>query len=394
MSPLLSFSTLGHVSAALAVAGCVQSVLGTSLLRRFTRELTPRDRAQTPAGPAVTILKPLHGDEPLLEEALESFFIQNYPTFQIVFGVQRASDPAIAVVERLRARHPSIDIAFVINPAEHGVNRKIGNLINMLPSARHDVLIISDSDIHVAPDYLSQIAHALAQPGVGLVTTLYAGLPATPSVVRELAACQINHNFLPGVMLSRYLGRQDCLGATMALRRDMLERIGGLQVLLPHVADDAILGRLVRAQGHSIAIAPCMTWTTIAEPDLPSLISHELRWGRTVKTLEPVGYASSSIQLPLFWATITVLSQPHAAWAWWFFAGIWGVRALCALVSDRMLGQRQLYPLLLLPLRDWLSAAVMVGSASGTRVAWRGHTMHLARHSAIRAPTRPLVPGE
>jgi len=392
MSPLISFSALGHLSAAIATAGCAQSILGAALLRRFTRGLARAQR--THSSPSVTILKPLHGDEPLLEEALESFFTLDYPAFQIVFGVQRTNDPAIAVVQRLQARHPAVDVALVIDPADHGVNRKVGNLINMMPSARHDVLVISDSDIHVTPDYLHQVVQTLEKPGTGLVTTLYAGLPATPSVVRELAACQINHNFLPGVMLSRYLGRQDCLGATMALRRGMLTRIGGLPMLLPHVADDAILGRLVRAQGQSIEIAPCMTWTTIAESDLPALLSHELRWGRTVKAVEPVGYASSAIQLPLFWATVALLCQPHAAWALWFFLAIWAVRAACAFASDRMLGQRQLYPLLLLPLRDWLSAAIMVGSASGTRVAWRGHTMHLARPSPISAPSQPLVPGE
>ncbi|GBQ24893.1 bacteriohopanetetrol glucosamine biosynthesis glycosyltransferase HpnI [Gluconacetobacter sacchari] len=392
MSALHALASPAGLAALLAAAGCVQAGLGTGLLARFRW----REERIPPGGspPPVTILKPLHGDEPLLEEALESFCTQDYPHFQIIFGVQDAGDPAIAIVRRLRERHPTLDIALVVDPTTHGVNRKIGNLINMLPHARHDVLVISDSDIHVAPDYLRHVVHALAEPGVGLATTLYAGLPASRSLPRLLAACQINHNFLPGVMLSRYLGRQDCLGATMALRRETLEAVGGLEALAPHIADDAMLGRLVRERGLHIAIAPCMTWTTVGEAGFGDVLMHELRWGRTVKTLEPAGYAASAIQLPLFWAGVSVLLCPHASWTWWFFLAVWAIRAVCAFLTDRLLAQRSLVPLLLLPARDWLSAAIMAGSVTGTRVAWRGQTMHITPHSAIAPPTHPIVPGE
>ncbi|CAP54662.1 putative glycosyl transferase protein [Gluconacetobacter diazotrophicus PA1 5] len=392
MFALHALASPAGLAALVAAAGCVQATLGTALVARFRwreRHIPPDSTL-----PPVTILKPLHGDEPLLEEALESFCTQDYPGMQIVFGVQDAGDPAIAIVRRLRERHPGLDIALVVDPAVHGVNRKIGNLINMLPRARHDVLVISDSDIHVAPDYLRHVVHALARPGVGLATTLYAGLPATRSLPRLLAACQINHNFLPGVMLSRYLGRQDCLGATMALRRETLDAVGGLAALAPHIADDAMLGRLVREHGLHIAIAPCMTWTTVGEPTFNDVMLHELRWGRTVKTLEPAGYAASAIQLPLFWAAAAVLLQPHARWTWAVFLTVWAVRAASAFLMDRLLAQRSLVPLLLLPLRDWLSAAIMVGSVSGTRVAWRGQTMHIAPHSVMTPPSHPVVPGD
>ncbi|MFW7269089.1 bacteriohopanetetrol glucosamine biosynthesis glycosyltransferase HpnI [Gluconacetobacter sp. Hr-1-5] len=392
MSALHALVSPAGLAALVAAAGCVQAGLGTGLLARFRW----REERVPPGGsaPPVTVLKPLHGDEPLLEEALESFCTQDYPRFQIVFGVQDAGDPAIAIVRRLRQRHPTLDIDLVVDPTVHGVNRKIGNLINMLPRARHDLLVISDSDIHVAPDYLRHVVHALAQPGVGLATTLYAGLPASRSLPRLLAACQINHNFLPGVMLSRYLGRQDCLGATMALRRETLDAVGGLEALAPHIADDAMLGRLVRERGLHIAIAPCMTWTTVGEAGFGDVLTHELRWGRTVKTLEPAGYAASAIQLPLFWAGVSVLMNPHASWTWWIFFFVWAIRAVCAFFTDRLLAQRSLVPLLLLPVRDWLSAAIMVGSVSGTRVAWRGQTMHITPHSAIAPPTHPVAPGE
>ncbi|GAN69874.1 bacteriohopanetetrol glucosamine biosynthesis glycosyltransferase HpnI [Acetobacter orleanensis] len=373
-----AFSILALASSGLAAAGCLQSIAGAGLLTRFRRN----ERRPVPLKtlPPVTVLKPLYGDEPLLEEALESFCTQDYPQIQILFGVRDHDDPAIDIVKRLQARHPHLDMQLVVNPAVHGLNRKISNLMNILPFARHDLLVISDSDIHVSPDYMRHIVSALHKPNTGLVTTLYAGLPAHNTVVQMLAACQINHNFLPGVLLSRYLGRQDCLGATMALRRDVLEAVGGLEALLPHVADDALLGRLVRQLGKDITIADCLTWTTIGEPSFADLLSHELRWGRTVCTLAPAGYGASAIQLPLFWATLAILFQPHALWPLVLFACVWGLRILTGLIINRAVGSRLLWPLLLLPARDWLSAAIMVGSASGTRVDWRGQTMHVSPH--------------
>ncbi|MFE8871838.1 bacteriohopanetetrol glucosamine biosynthesis glycosyltransferase HpnI [Acetobacter persici] len=384
------FSILALASSGLAAAGCLQSAAGAALLTRF-RRTESRPVTLTPL-PPVTVLKPLYGDEPLLEEALESFCTQDYPGLQILFGVRDSDDPAIAIVERLQARHPHLDMQLVVNPAVHGLNRKISNLMNILPYARHDLLVISDSDIHVSPDYMRHIVSALHKPNTGLVTTLYAGLPAHSSIVQMLAACQINHNFLPGVLLSRYLGRQDCLGATMALRRDVLEAVGGLEALLPHVADDALLGQLVRQMGKDITIADCLTWTTIGEASFAELLSHELRWGRTVCTLAPAGYGASSIQLPLFWATLGILFQPHALWPLVLFAAVWAIRVVTGLVINRAVGFRPVWPLLLLPVRDWLSAAIMVGSASGTRVDWRGQTMHVAPHPVAPPPSSQLSP--
>ena len=310
-----------------------------------------------------------------------------------MFGVQSRGDPAIGLVHRLQARFPALDLVLVVDATPHGANRKIANLINMLPAARHDILVISDSDIHAGPGYLRRVVEALQQPGVGLVTTLYGGRAASPALARRMAAAQVNHNFLPGVLMSRLLGRQDCLGATMALRRPMLDAIGGLSALSPHIADDSALGKLVRAQGASIAIADALTVTTVSETSLRDLFAHELRWGRTVRSVEPVGYALSAIQLPLFWAVLAVLLAPASAWSWSVLALVWIVRGITAGVIDRMLGHSGTVPPALLPMRDWLSAAVMLGSLSGRRVAWRGHTLYLPARAIAMPVRRQLVPG-
>ena len=384
---------LGVAAAMIAGLGCIQAVVGAVLAHRFGRRarLGPPDVA-APL-PAVTVLKPLHGDEPMLEDALASFCTQDYPVLQIVFGVQDRTDPAIGLVRRLQARFPALDLVLVVDGTPHGANRKIANLLNMLPSARHDVLVISDSDIHARPGYLRRVVAALHRPGVGLVTTLYGGRAASPTLARRLAAAQVNHTFLPGVLMSRLLGRQDCLGATMALRRSMLDAIGGLDALSPHIADDSALGKLVRAQGSAIAIADALTVTTVSETSLRELFAHELRWGRTVRSVEPVGYALSAIQLPLFWAVSAVLLAPSSSWSWGVLALVWAVRGVTAGVIDRMLGQAGTVPPVLLPMRDWLSAAVMLGSLSGRRVAWRGHTLHLPARAVARPVRRELLPG-
>ncbi len=384
---------LSVAAAVIAGLGCIQAVVGAVLAHRFgQRARSSRKDAGTPL-PALTVLKPLHGDEPMLEQALASFCTQDYPALQIVFGVQSRSDAAIALVKRLQARFPALDLALVVDNTPHGANRKVANLINMLPTARHDVLVISDSDIHAAPHYLRRVVEALHRPGVGLVTTLYGGRAASPALARRLAAAQVNHNFLPGVLMSRLLGRQDCLGATMALRRPMLEAIGGLHALSPHIADDSALGKLVRAQGGAIAIADALTVTTVSETSLRDLFAHELRWGRTVRSVEPVGYALSAIQLPLFWAALAVLLAPASFWSWGVLALVWAVRGATAAIIDRMLGHPPTVPVALLPLRDWLSAAVMLGSMSGRRVAWRGHTLHLPTGRVAMPAARQLTPG-
>lgn len=354
--------------AGLAGAGIVQSASGYGLLRRKQREATPK----LATWPAITVLKPLCGDEALLEAALGSFCTQDYPEFQIVFGVQSAADPALVVVARLRHRFPKIAIDVVVDATRHGRNSKVGNLLNMFPFARHGVVVIADSDIHAPPDTLRSVAGALMAPGVGLVTTLYTGLPTTRAMAGVLGAAQINHSFLPGALMARSLGRQDCLGAIMALRRETLDAIGGLEALSDHLADDALLGQLVRQQGLTVALASVIPATTVPETRLSPLVSHELRWMRTVKSVAPIGFALGAMQYPLFWAVLMLGAKAEAPIAWFAFAAFWMARGLLATLIDRRLQTTDRLPICYLPIRDVLSVMIMVASYWSDRVAWRG----------------------
>ncbi|HEX4262622.1 MAG TPA: bacteriohopanetetrol glucosamine biosynthesis glycosyltransferase HpnI, partial [Acetobacteraceae bacterium] len=327
----------------MALLGMAQAFAGWALARRLASRLVETDGVSLlpRALPPISVLKPLYGDEPLLEEALASFITQNYPGFQLIFGVRDPADPALAVVARLRARHPAADIAVVVDPRLHGANGKVSNLINMMGAARHDILVIADSDIHAAPGHLRRVVEALLQPGVGLATTLYTGRPAASGLAGRLGCSYIGHTFLPGALVGRALGRQDCLGATMALRRATLEAAGGFPALLDQIADDAVLGQMVRAQGLRVALAATVPATTVAETTLPALLRHELRWARTTRSLAPLGFAASVVQYPLVWAALAILLAAATSgmlWALTIAVMVWAARACAASGIDAALG--------------------------------------------------------
>ena len=272
-------TVFAEIAAFLSVLGCVACLAGWIAVARFAAR-----RPSAPSQyPPVTMLRPLYGEEPLLEEALASCFGQNYPTFQIVFGLRDESDPALAVVQRLQARFPTCDVTIVIVPTLHGQNRKVSNLINMLPYARYDALVISDSDLHLPPEYLEWLVAELEKPGTGLVTSAYCGLPpAELGWQAKLGAMHITHNFLPGVLLSRVMKRQDCLGSTTMLHRNTLDRIGGLGALVHLLAEDNVMGQRVRDLGLSVRLADTVVAATVPESSLRALWDHEVRWMRTI----------------------------------------------------------------------------------------------------------------
>lgn len=377
-----ALSLLAVPAALLALFGLATVLAGAVAVQRFALRIpsTPRHH------PAVSVLKPLCGDEPLLEAALASVCAQVYPAFQVVFGVQDRGDPALLVVERVRRRFPACDVAVVVDAALHGPNRKVSNLINMMRAARHEVLVFSDSDLHVRQDYLERVVVALEAPGVGLVTTLCVGLPTAEGLVARLGASAISHSFLPGALLSRALGRQDCLGTTMALRRTTLARIGGLQALVRHLADDHVLGRRIHRLGLRVRLADTVPMTAVPEGSLRALWQHELRWARTIRALSPLLFSTSMLQFPLFWAAAALVLSGGSGWSAGLFVATWAVRAGAARWVDRALhraGPPAAAPLWLLPLRDLMSVAEVAASYLGTHVVWRGQVLRTDAGSVL-----------
>jgi ceramide glucosyltransferase len=362
---------LASIAAVFAVVGVVQQLLGTVLVQRFAAAKVPPPLARPP----VSILKPLCGVEPLTEQALESFFLLEYPEYQLIFGVQKDADPVLQVLAALRARYPAQEVALVVDATQHGTNRKISNLINMQSQARHELLVISDADIHVPPYFLDRVVAALEAPGVGLVTSLYTALPGTPAIATMLGANQINYSFLPGALLARRLGRQDCLGVTMALTKTVLAEVGGLRAVANNLADDQVLGRLVVARGHKLTLAQLAPATTVPEADFEALYRHELRWARTIRALVPIPYAASVLQISLLWSALAILFAGGAIWAWLLLVAVLTARVLAARRIDAALRLPPSSGPWLFLLRDSLSTLIYIASFTGSRVDWRGQMM-------------------
>jgi ceramide glucosyltransferase len=378
---------LSEIAVFLAIFGNLAVLAGLAAALRFAMR-PPRAPKQRPP---VTILKPLCGEEPGLEQALTSCCNQTYPTVQIVFGLHSRTDPALAVVKRLQARFPGHDIAVVVDPRLHGPNRKVSNLINMLPRARHGLLVISDSDLHVPPDYLDRLVAEMEKPAAGLVTCASFGRPpAGLGWPAKLDAAQMTYTYLPGVLLSRVLGRQDCLGSTTMLARETLDRIGGLAPLAGVLAEDNVMGQRIRGLGLSIGLADVIVAATVSRTSLRAVWHHELRWARTIRASAPFVHGGSVLQYPLFWATLACVLSGAAMWGIALCALSWTVRATAMVGIDAVLRRKagdfhHAGNVWLLPFRDILSVIEIGASFCIKDVVWRGHKISANGVAADRA---------
>ncbi len=353
---------------AAAAVGCFYALFVGRAAREFARAPT----ATAEIYPAVTILKPLSGSEPNLSANLTRFCFQDYPSpVQIVFGVDDPGDPAIGAVRELIAAFPDRDLKLVVNSRRHGSNRKVSNLINMVGEAEHEILVISDSDIVVGRDYLKNIVASLETPGVGLVTCLYRSAAVAGAWAR-LGAAAIDYHFLPSVLVGLKLGlAAPCFGSTIATRKETLAIIGGFESVVDQLADDYALGTLVRRAGLTVAIPTTIVSHVCAARSASGLFRHEIRWARTIRSVDPLGYAGLVITHALPLSLLGLLLGGVAP------ASILVVVALAC----RFALQSQLNRVFdlrddsfwLLPLRDVFSFAVFVASFFGSLVEWRGH---------------------
>ncbi|HKD29275.1 MAG TPA: bacteriohopanetetrol glucosamine biosynthesis glycosyltransferase HpnI [Xanthobacteraceae bacterium] len=367
--------------------GCACLVYAMLLTSRFPRRALP---APGTSVPRVTILKPLHGAEPGLSENLASFCTQNYPgAVQIILGVQDPRDDAIAVVEQLRARYRDCHLDLVVDTTIHGLNRKVSNLVNMWRHVEHDVVVVADSDMRVDPDYLSRIVAALEQRGVGAVTCLYHGLPAT-GFWAQLAALGINAHFLPNVIMGLGLKlAQPCFGSTIAFNRKALVEIGGFIRVVNCLADDYAIGAALRARGYRISVSPITVGHVCGEMSASELWHHEVRWARTIRSLDPAGYAGSVIAHAFPLALIAALGGFAAESIEPVTALSLGMTAVgCRLALLRQVERAFNLPpqsCWLVPLRDVLSFTVFISSFFGQSARWKGRRYRFAAGGTLVA---------
>jgi len=346
--------------------GCVYALIAAAVVLRFAR---PGGQASD-AQPSVTILKPLCGGEPGLFGRLLGFGHQHYDgPVQVVFGSQDRSDPAIGIVKQMQAACADLPVDLTIDPRAHGTNRKVSNLINMATLARHEVIVLSDSDIEVGPTYLADVVAELQKPGVGAVTCLYHGVIGG-GIWSRLSAMSINTYFLPNVVLARSIGlAQPCFGATIALRSETLNEIGGFHAFADCLADDYAVGEAVRVAGHDVAIPSFSVGHVCFERTAAELLRHQMRQSRTIRSIDPVGYAGAIITHPFALALIgALLGSPVGL----LVAALAVVcRTAVAVAVERAFGLPR-HQYWLIPFRDLMAFTTFVSGFFGTSVSWRG----------------------
>ncbi len=363
----------------LAMVATAYQIMALIMVRRFFADPgTPG-----PSAAAVSLLKPLHGSEPLLTANLASFLtVAHDGPLQMVCGVNDPQDSATLEVAIVRAMYPEADIALSTGPRGRGANGKIGNCIAMLPLAKHDILVLSDSDMVVGPDYLARVLAALAEPGVGAVSCLYAGRGDT-GFWSQLGAAAISYTTMPNMVVGLKTGlARPCMGSTIALRRETLQAIGGFPRFAETLADDHAIGVAVAQQGLRVAVPPMLLVHAGCERSLSELWRHHLRWAVTIRGVAGVGH----------WGSLATHAVPLALLAMLFhpLAGILtliealATRIALARTVDRIHGRRTA-PLWMIPLADCLGFVIFCASLKARKIDWRGSRLTMASDGRITA---------
>jgi len=325
--------------------------------------------------PPVTILKPIYGLDPELAENLRSFCLQDYPEYQIIFGLQNKNDPAITVVEEIIKEFKDIDVCFIVDSRLYGANYKVSNLVNMYPTARHDYLLIADSDMRVPNNYLANIMSPFTDSTVGAVTCLYSG-SARGKLASSLNAMFINEWFFPSVLISRILQPiKYCLGATMIVRRHLLNEIGGFKSLANYLADDYMLGKLITDLGYKIHLSDIVVENIVEEASLKDLVTHELRWARTLRRIKPLAYMFTFLTDTLVissLATFTIYTATRSLiWSMLPVILVLIARVILHIRAKQITGSKSAGSIWLIPCRDLLSFYIRVYSFIGNSIQWR-----------------------
>lgn len=329
--------------------------------------------------PAVTVLKPICGLDVDLYKNLQSFCLQDYPTYQVIFGVRDAGDPAITIARQLIAERPDCDLSLVIDPQVTGPNLKVSNLHNMSAAAKHAHLVIADSDMRVDAGYLATIIAPFDDPQVGAVTCLYSGTPrgGLPSV---LASMFINEWFLPSVLVSNGLRNiRFGLGATVVVRRDLLEQIGGFSGLAHYLADDHMIGKLISDLGYRVVLSGYVVENRVYESSLSAMLRHELRWARTVRAVEPLGHAFSFFMYGIPLAMIASVMLASQLQMYTLAVAITAIAVILRCLLHVRVHRKLDLPtdgraIWLVPVRDTLSFLVWGASFFSRKIEWKNMT--------------------
>ncbi len=343
----------------------------------------------------VSVLKPVYGLDPEMLDNLRSFCRQDYPSYQIIFGVQDKKDLAIPLIEKVIKEFKNVDVSYIVDSKIHGANRKVSNLINMYPSVKHDYVLIADSDMRVPENYLSSVMPAFSDSEVGAVTCLYSG-SAKGKIASSLNAMFINEWFLPSVLISKILQPiKYCLGATMVVRKNLLDEIGGFKALSDYLADDYMLGKLVSDLGYKIHLSNFIVENIVEESSIKDLVTHELRWARTLRRVEPLGYAftflTDTLVISFITAFIIYFSTASLFWALLPVLLVSIARVILHIRTSQITSSNRAGSILLIPLRDTLSFCIRVASFTGNSIQWRNNSFNVDQAGLIHTKHDVLI---
>ncbi len=383
--------SLSGIVQLIAILGCLSSS-AYYLICLWSAGVFVRGRRVTSARgaqsfPPVSILKPLKGIDPDIYEAFRSHCLQDYPEYEIIFGLSDAADPAVASVEQLRREFPNARINLVVCPSILGTNVKVSNLEQMVQTARYEHLVVNDSDIRVEPDYLRKVIAPFLNDEVGMVTCLYRGVPAS-TLGSQLEALGISTDFSAGVLVAQQLegGLHFGLGSTLAFRRRDLDRIGGFKAIVDFLADDYELGRRIADLGLTVVLSPAIVETHLPAYSFAGFLSHQMRWARGVRDARLAGYIGLVSTFGLMWSLLAVIASHGAPWSWAVLTGVLLLRfavafavGKSALQDGRLIGQ-----LWMLPIRDLIAVGVWIASFAGHTVTWRGEKFELRNGRLVK----------
>jgi len=357
-----------------ALASIGYAAFALQRLRVFERcERGMPPRATDTACPSVTIFKPAHGDDPCLEQNLASFCEQDYLDFDVVFGALDPADPALAVMRRVAALFPARATVVSGDGVARHRNPKMSTLDPMVASARGEIVVIADSDMRVTPGYLAAVVAPFADPQTGAVTCVFRGEPSDGRLASALAAMGISEQFMPSTLVANAVEPMTyCFGSTIAVRREVLQEIGGIGALGDRLADDHALGSLVVAHGYCVELARYVVTNMVSEPGLRQLVEHELRWMRTIRGVRFASYTGLILTypLPLALLHLAVARTRMPALALVVVAAALRL-ALHARAHRTFRTSRRPSPRLI-PLRDALGVTIWALGLFGGRVRWRG----------------------
>ncbi|MEO7142425.1 MAG: bacteriohopanetetrol glucosamine biosynthesis glycosyltransferase HpnI [Bryobacteraceae bacterium] len=356
---------LACVLAALLAGSLVYCVLVMVAVRRYLAVRPPPLAAHEP----VSILKPLHGLDPGLEDNLRTFFTQDYPSFEILFNVRSLADAAAGVVEKLQCEFPAVPSRLMVTGEPPYPNAKVFALEKMLEAAAYDLVVMSDSDIRVTPQLLLTIAAEFQDPHIGVATCPYRAV-AGKRLWSRLEAAGMNTEFLAGILVARMLeGMKFAVGPTIAARRRVLHAIGGFARLKDYLAEDFVLGKFAAGHGDGVILSSYVVEHHIGSESAARNAAHRLRWSRSTRRSRPAGYAGSIFTNPLPLALLVCAVQPH----WWpLLILVLAIRFAAAhVVSADVLKAH--VPWALLIVQDLLSFLFWIAGFFGNTITWRSH---------------------